>query len=266
MPLAQPDPHIDLSIVIINHRFCEQLKRVLPSIFDKEWKCRFEVIVVNKASDDAAEQFLAENYPQVRLIPVEKFGIASMRNVGITHAQGRHFVMLDSDTEVLDGAFDETVTFMDAHTDVGGAGGKTLRPDGTLEYSAKRFYTPGALLFRRTFLGRLFPNNTFDRLHLMKDKNHDTVFDIDWMAGAFFIMRREAVEQVGLFDDKYYFGLEDVDWCYRAKKRDWRICYIPDAKIVHYVQRSSAKGLNRFALEHLKSGFRFLIKHFIKRS
>jgi len=208
---------------------------------------------------------IEKEFPQVRLISSEKFGIALMRNEGIKKARGKYFLMLDSDTEVLEGAFDELVKFMDAHSDVGGCGGKTLRPDGSLEYSARRFYALSVILLRRTFLGKLFPNNKSEYYHLMKDKDHDKAFDIDWMAGAFYLMRREAVEQIGLFDDKFYFGFEDVDWCYRAKKQNWRICYVPNAKIVHHVQRKSAKGLNRFALAHLISGIRFYFKHYVKK-
>lgn len=252
---------IDLSVVIINFRMRQHLERCLPSIFDKRFRCKYEIIIVNKPSGDGTESFIQDKFPQVKLIQHAIFGIAEMRNVGIRHSRGRYILMLDADTIVLDGAFDKMVEFMDSHPDVGGAGAKTLRPDGSLEYNAKRFYTLWTIIVRRTPLGRVFPNNRWDRAHLMLDRNHDEPFECDWMAGACYLMRRKSIEEIGLFDEKFYFGFEDVDWCYRAKKAGWKIMYIPHPSIIHYVQRSSAGSLNRMAFEHLKSGIRFYLKH-----
>ena len=266
MSTALPEATLDLSVVMINYRMRHQLEQSLASIFARPASCKFEVVLVNKPSGDGTEELIPKSYPSVHLVSHEQFGIAEMRNIGIRNSSGRYLLMLDADTEVLEGCFDALVEFMDAHSDVGGAGAKTLRPDGSLEYSGKRFYTLATIFVRRTPLGRLFPNNRWDRHHLMMDADHDQVLDIDWMAGACYLMRRVSVEQVGLFDEDYYFGFEDVDWCYRAKQRRWRICYVPHARIIHHIQRSSARGLNRMAWEHLKSGWRFYKKHHLRRS
>jgi GT2 family glycosyltransferase len=254
----------DLSVVIINWRMRHQLERCLSSMFEKDFSCRYEIVVVNKPSGDGTEE-LAAGTPQVRLVQHDRFGIAEMRNVGIRASRGRYVLMLDSDTEVRGDAFGEMVRFMDEHPEVGGAGGKTLKPDGSLEYSCKRFYTVWTIMVRRTPISRWFPNNRWNRRHLMMDEDHDRVLSIDWMAGACFLMRRKTIEEVGVFDEKYYFGFEDVDWCFRAKRRGWKMCYIPSAQIVHYVQRSSARGLNRMAWEHLKSGVRFYVKRYLRK-
>ncbi len=257
---------VDLSVVIIHYNMRHHLEKCLPTIFEKAFSCSYEILLVNKPSGDGTEELIEQHYPGVRLISHDTFGISEMRNVGIRHARGRYIVMLDADTEVLGGAFDAMVDFMDAHPGVGGAGLKTLRPDGTLEYNAKRFYTLMTILIRRTPLGGWFKNNRWDRRHLMLDKDHDTAFECDWMAGACYLMRRKAIEQVGLFDDTFYFGFEDVDWCFRAKKAGWTIMYIPHPAIIHHVQRSSAGKINRMAIEHLKSGLRFYIKHYVQKS
>jgi len=170
--------------------------------------------------------------------------------------------MLDADSKVFPHAFDTMVEFMHQHPEAAGAGAKTLRPDGSLEYSVRRFYTIAAILSRRTPLGTLVPHNPWERRHLMLDQDHDQVFEIDWMAGACFLMRRQAIEQIGLFDTQFYFGFEDVDWCFRAKKHGWKLFYIPQPCITHYVQRSSAR-LGRMSWEHLKSALRFYCKHYL---
>lgn len=262
MNIFENSQNIDLSVVMINWRQRFHLERCLPSIFNKNFNISFEIILVNKPSDDGTEVFIKEKFPKVKLIEHDKFGIAEMRNVGIKKSQGKYILMLDADTEVLEDSFTELVKFMDEHNDAGGGGGKTFKPDGSLELSCKRFYDLPTVVMRRTPLGKIFPDNKCEFLHLMKDKNHEEIFEIDWMAGACYLMRRKTIEEIGIFDENYYFGFEDVDWCYRAKMKGWKIYYIPAAKIIHHVQRSSAKGLNKMAIEHLKSGIRFWRKFY----
>jgi len=230
---------------------------VLPCIERHAHKCSVETILVNKPSGDGTEELVAEKYPWVNLIRHDIFGIAEMRNVGLRAATGRHCLILDADTELLDGCLDALVRFMDRHPRLAGCGGHTVRLNGELEYNVKRFYDLATVLVRRSPIQRRWPDNPWTQRHLMKDKDHTRPFLGDWMAGACFCMRREAIEQVGHFDEKYYFGFEDVDWCWRAKRAGWRIAFNPHARIVHKVQRLSDKGLNRLALEHLKSGLRF---------
>ena len=255
---------MDLSIVIINYRMGHHLGPCLKSIYEGDHQLEYEVILVNKPSDDGTEKF-AEIYPQLRLIPFEKFGISIMRNEGVRHSRGRYVLILDADTEVKNGSLDALVRFMDENPDTGVAGGKTFRPDGSMEYSCKRFYTPLTILFRRTPLGSWFPGNRWEKQHSMEDEDHDKPLECDWVAGACFLMRREAFEQIGLFDKTFYFGFEDVDFCYRVKKGGWRVRYVPDAVIIHHVQRKSS-GLNKLTWEHIKSGLRFWWKNYVRKS
>jgi len=95
----------------------------------------------------------------------------------------------------------------------------------------------------------------------MLEWNHDDDREIDWMQGACFLMRRAALDDVGLFDERYFFGFEDVDWCFRARKSGWRVRYMPEVKVIHRYQRTSAKFFNPNQFKHLKSGLYFLLKH-----
>lgn len=253
---------IDLSVVIINYRMRHLLEKCLRSIYSQHFNIDFEVILVNTYSEDKTPVMVKEYFPGVQLINTSRFGVALSRNVGLKASSGRYILMLDADTIVLTKAFDEMVEFMDRHPDAGGAGSKTVTPDGRLEYSCRTFYTIPIIIFRRTFLGSLFPNSKVLQRHLMMDWDHNSVREVDWVAGASFLMRREAVNRIGFFDEKFIFGFEDVDWCYRAKKDGWKIYYFPQGKIVHFVQRSSAKGFNRMAFEHLKSAFIFYRKNY----
>ncbi|MEQ8819830.1 MAG: glycosyltransferase family 2 protein [Sumerlaeia bacterium] len=252
-------PRPDLSVVLINWRMAHDLAKVMPSIDAQERRCTIEVIVVNKPSGDGAEELVAR-YDWVRLISHPKFGIAEMRNVGIREARGRYCLMLDADTEVLPGCFDALVGFMDANRDVGACGANTRRPDGSIEYNVKRFYDLGTILVRRMPWHENWENNPWNHRHLMKDKDRSKPFAGDWVAGACFCMRRRAIEDVGLFDDRYKFGFEDTDWCWRARQAGWRIAFNPHARIIHKVQRMSAAGFNSLTVAHLRSGFLFWLK------
>ncbi|GAB4319217.1 MAG: hypothetical protein Kow0059_13060 [Candidatus Sumerlaeia bacterium] len=253
----------DLSIVIINWRFGHFVKECLPTIFGPRWRCSFEVIFVNKPSEDRIEEWVRERYPQVRVIDYEgEFGWTPQRCTGIRAARGRYLLMLDGDTEVLPGALDAIVDFMDAHPEVGGLGGKTLRPDGSLERSFRRFYTIPTIIMRRLpGVARLWPDNPWERRSLMLDADPDSAFEIDWMAGACFVMRAATVRDVGSFDPRFYY-FDDVDWCFRARQRGWKIMFLPHPCIVHKVQRSSARGINRALVRHLKSAALYYWKHF----
>lgn len=250
-------PPIDLSIILINWRMGYDVASVLPCIEAHKHRCTVETILVNKPSDDGAEELARDQYPWVRLISHDIFGIAEMRNVGLHAAKGRYCLILDADTELLDGCLDALVSFMEANPHLAGCGGHTTRLNGDVEFNVKRFYDLATVVVRRSMVQKLWPENPWTRKHLMKEKDHDKPFYGDWMAGACFCMRRRAVEEVGVFDERYYFGFEDVDWCWRAKKAGWKIAFNPRARIIHKVQRLSDKGLNKMAIEHLKSGIRF---------
>lgn len=250
------DERPDLSVVLINWRMGEDLAKLLPTMERHRCSISHETLVVNKPSEDGTEEICAR-HPWVRLVPHDVFGIAEMRNVGIRAARGRYCLMLDADTEVKKGCFDELVGFMDAHEHLAACGGHTVRLDGSLERNVKRFYDFPTILVRRTPVHRYCQDNRWNRRHLMTDRDPRRPYYGDWVAGACFCMRREAIEQIGLFDDRYYFGFEDVDWCWRAKRAGWRIAFCPRARIVHKVQRKSAEGFNKMTVEHLKSGVRF---------
>lgn len=234
----------------------QDLAEVLPTIRRQAPGFPFEVIVVNKPSDDGAEETCAR-FPFVRLISHEKFGIAEMRNVGIRASRGRYCLMLDADTELLPGCFSELVRFMESFPHLGACGAHTRRPDGSIERNVKRFYTLATVAMRRPPLSTVWPDNPWNRRHLMMDRDTNRPHYGDWVAGACFCMRRSTLEEVGLFDDRYYFGFEDVDWCWRAKRLGWKVAFCPSARIIHKVQRKSAAGVNRLTFEHLLSGLRF---------
>ena len=223
-----------------------------------------EVLVVDNASDDGTVAMLRGEYPDVRVIAnVENVGYSRAVNQAIRATAGRYLLILNPDIEVQPGAIDALARHMDENPSTGIAGGKLLNPDGTLQYSCRTFYTFNTLLHRRTPFGRLFPDSRVVRDHLMMDWDHESVREVDWMLGACLMVRREAITDVGLMDERFFMYFEDVDWCYRMKQHGWRVVYVPGARMTHVHRRESAQGgglLNRRLVAHLNSMFRFFDK------
>jgi GT2 family glycosyltransferase len=256
---------MDLSVTLVNYRMARVMEQCLRSLFENvSDRIAYEVIVVDTPSDDGAREMIERQFPQVRFFVEERRGLAISRNRGIFEAKGRLILHLDSDTLVLPGSFERLVEFMDEHPECAAAAAKLINHDRSLQYSCRRFYTLPAILWRRTPLGKWFPDAGPVRDHLMMDWDHNQVREIDWMQAAGFIMNRKAVEAIGPFDEKYIYAFEDVDWCYRAWKAGWKILYVPDAPIIHEWQRTSGK-LNRTAWLHFKSAIRFYRKNGLVR-
>lgn len=252
---------IDLSVVIITWNQKDKLEQCLNSIFHQKPRCNFEVVVIDNYSRDGTWGMLQKFKDEIKMVGNSKNkGVAPARNQGIRIANGKYIMMLDDDTVVHKGCFDNIVKFMDRHQDVWCAGTKQLKPDGSLEYNARTFYDFMTILFRRTFLGWIFPNNRYVKKHLMLEWDHNSSKEVDWVAGGSFVMRRDAIKEIGLFDEHYFFGFEDVDWCYRVKHAGGKVAYIHDAIITHYIQGTSRKIFSKRILNHLKSAFRFYYK------
>lgn len=257
---------VKLSVVIITWNQCRKLENCLKSIFnDKSVKNKkdYEIIVIDNASTDNTISMLEKFSKKIELIKNKKNrGVAPTRNQGIRVARGKYIMMLDDDTEVKKGCFNNMVKFMDSHEDCWCAGTKQLRPNGKLEYNARTFYDLPTIIARRTPLGRFMENKI--KKHLMMDWDHNSSREVDWVAGGSFIMRKYAINKIGILDENYFFGFEDVDWCYKVKLAGKKVYYIHDAMIVHYVQGSSRRLFSKKVVNHLLSAVRFYWKFKLK--
>lgn len=255
---------MDVSIAIVSYNTCDLLRRCLETVAESGTQRPCEIIVVDNASADGSPRMVAEEFPQVRLVAnSENLGYSRAVNEAIRGASGRYVLILNPDIEVIPGSIDALAQHMDENPGTGIAGGKLLNPDGTLQYSCRTFYTLSTLLHRRTVLGKLFPNSRVVRDHLMLDWDHESEREVDWMLGACLMVRKEAITDVGLMDERFFMYFEDVDWCYRMKQHGWRVIYVADAPMRHVHRRESAQGgglFNRRILAHLSSMFRFFDK------
>ncbi len=262
----------DLSIIIVNYNARGLLRQCLRSLFNSlaGATIKWSITVVDNNSHDDSTAMVREQFPEVRLIPLEyNGGYAKGVNVGIKSTECRYYLILNMDTTIVQPrALERMVEFMDAHPAVGLAGPKLINADGTTQASCCRFPKFLYPVYRRTFFGKLPFAKRAIRDFLMLDWNHNETIPVDWVIGTGMIVRHDALEHVGLMDERFFMYYEDVDWCRRFWEHDWKVMYISDTEIVHYHGRGSAKQsgvisviLNRQTRIHITSWFKYVIKY-----
>lgn len=257
---------LELSVTICSWNTRDDLRACLASLQAVRDEAAFEVIVVDNNSADQSAEMVEAEFPWVRLEKMYKnLGFAGGHNHAIAMRQAPHAFPLNSDTIVHGGAIRKLLDFAAEHPDYGIVGPKLLNPDGSLQFSCRRFPNPIAALFRNTPFGKLFPNNRFTREYLMQDLDHTKPLEVDWVSGAAFLVRQEVIERVGLFDEEYFMFCEDVDWCWRTWNAGFKVVYFPDAVITHAIGRSTDKAPNRMIGRFHRSMFRFYTKNMLPR-
>lgn len=254
-------PPVDLSVCIVSWNTWEDLRCCLESLRESP-DVAVQVIVADNASTDGTPQRVAESFPEVELIRNSaNRGFAAASNQGLAAGRGRYLLLLNPDTLVPPGGLRDLVEFADAHPEAGIVGPQQRYPDGRLQYSARHFPTLTAALFRNTPLGRLFPGTAAVRDYLMSDWDHESVREVDWVSGAAMLIRREVYEQIGPLDEGFFWGSEDVDYCWRAHQAGWKVLYTPRPAIVHCIGRSTDRVRTRTIIRTHRSMYRLYRKH-----
>jgi GT2 family glycosyltransferase len=251
----------DLSLCLVSWNVWADLRGCLLSLRQNPG-VRLQIIVVDNASADDTVAHLRRDFPEVELIAnAENRGFAAASNQALAAAEGRYLLLLNPDTVVPPHGLEELVAFADQRPEAGVVGPQLRYPDGRLQYSARHFPTVTAALFRNTPLSRLFPRARAVQAYLMADWEHNEVREVDWVSGAAMLIRREAYEQIGPLDERFYWGSEDVDYCWRAHQAGWKVLYTPTPRIVHAVGRSSDQAVRRTIVNTHRSMYRLYCKH-----
>ena len=255
---------VDLSIIILTHNTRDLLHACLKSIKENTKEIRFEIIVVDNASSDGTMEMMKSEFPEVMYIYNNRnIGFTKGNNQGIRKSTGRYILLLNSDTEIIDSALEKMVQFMDRTPDCGIMGCKLLNPDGSVQYSCRRFPSYQTAFFNRySLLTRLFPRNRFSQSYLMSSIDHSNTREVDWVSGAALLARRKAFEEIGILDERFIIYSEDVDWCYRMHEAGWKVYFFPEARIYHYIGKGTSQHLFRFILIRHISMYRFYRKHY----
>jgi len=249
----------DLSIVIASWNARDYLLKCLGSIERSPADHSREIIVVDNGSEDGSAEAVRADHPEVQLIHNEKnLGFAKANNQGVRASEGRYIALINSDIKVMDDCMDALVDYLDEHPDVGIAGPRILNANQSLQPSCRRLPSPLNLIAEALGLPNILPRSgTF-----MGEWAHDREENVEVLSGCFWIVRREALDTVGLLDEDFFIYGEDVDWCKRFADCGWRVRFTPVAQSVHYGGGSSANAPVRFFIEMQKANLHYWGKHY----
>lgn len=234
----------DLSIIIISWKMKNFLRICLESIFKFTEGLSFEIILVDNFSEDGTIEMIEKNFPQVHLIKnSQNKGVAPARNQGLKVAIGKYILILDADVELIENSILSLYQFIEDHPNCGMVGAKLVDAEKKLQYSCKRFPSLISLIYRRLENFTFVKKSKSLNYHLMKDWDHNSIREVDYLIGACQFFRKEIVEKVGLYDDKIFYGPEDIDYCIRIRKEGWEVYYYPYTQIIHHEQRITKKNL-----------------------
>jgi N-acetylglucosaminyl-diphospho-decaprenol L-rhamnosyltransferase len=251
---------MDLSIVIVSWNTRDLLVACLQSIDIGRGALDLEVIVVDGGSSDGTPETLTEEYPWVRLIArSDNVGFPKGNNIGLAEAEGRLLLLLNPDTEIEGEAISSMTRYLDDHRDVGIVGPKLLNPDGSIQSSRRRFPSLATGFFESTWLQSIAPNSLMERYYAA-DLPDDVVSEVDWLVGACLMTRRAVLEDVGPMDEAYFMYSEELDWCRRVKEAGWQVVYLPEARIVHHVGKSSEQAVTERHINYQRAKLRYFRK------
>jgi len=264
-PNAEPnaEPSATLGVVIVNYQTPDLTLRCVASMLEHGIARAQDIVVVDNDSPDRSGVRLAAELPDgvVVILSRRNGGFGAGVNIGVEALQTDLALILNPDTYFERNNMHVIRRMFDESPKLGVAGLKLVNPDGSLQYSARRFYSLPDIVARRTMLGKLGPMRRLERSHLLTRKWRQQPFEADWVMGTGFIVRRSAFEQVGRMDEGYFLYFEEVDLCARMWIDGWRVVAVPEVELVHEHQRSSAAGLlSRSGKTHLRSMARFFAK------
>jgi len=256
---------VELSIVIVNFNTKEDIKNCIKSIFDSKQITNFEVWVVDNNSSDGSSELLEWEFPNVRLIKNnENAGFSKANNLALKQIESPFVLLLNPDTIVQDQVFDKTIEFLKANNDAGMVSCKLVKAGGNLDLACRRSF-PSAFdgFCRAVGLSRLFPHSRLFARYNLTYLPEDQMSEVDAVNGAFMMMKQEAIKKVGLLDEDYFMYMEDLDWCFRFKKKGWRIFYLPTPEVIHLKGQSGKKYSQKMIHEFFRSMEIFCRKNYL---
>lgn len=250
-----------LAVVVVNYNAGDYLARCIGSIYRSATEVELDVVVVDNASRDGSTESARKAFPTIRLIenPVNR-GFATAANQGIRATEASFVMLLNPDAEITGGTLDAFAKLAEDRPRAGAIGPLVRNPDGSIQPSARK--VPGILesLFH-AFLASAWPTNPFTRSYTLSDWDRGDEREVEWLSGSAVLLRRDAVEQVGLYDEAFFMYVEDVDLCTRLRAAGWQVIFAPELEVTHVIGVSARGQTRRMAREHSRSIYRYFAKH-----
>lgn len=263
--LGPQDPDIDLSVVVVNYNTCHLLDELFASIARATKGLSIQLIVVDNASTDMSVEHLKNTaYPVELIFNQTNVGFGRANNQALPLVRGRHVLLLNTDAFVSEDTFSKTVAWMDEHPECGVLGVRLVGRDGALQPSCRYRPTAANIFLNKTGLSRWFPS-----VRAVDDMAwpHDAVRECDWVPGCYYLMRREVLSGVGLFDPRFFMYYEEVDHCVRVQQAGWKVVFYPFTSVVHIGGESAksvaeiSKAGRQISALQVESEWLFMRKH-----
>jgi N-acetylglucosaminyl-diphospho-decaprenol L-rhamnosyltransferase len=246
--MGQPDA----GVVVVTYNALPWLERCLESVEGRE------VVVVDHGSTDGTLELVRRRFPNVRLLEQDNRGMGGGNNAGMRVVGGRYFFLLNSDAWVVDDALDRLVEFADAHPEAAVIGPRLVNPDGSLQRSVRAEPTLWRLATEYLFIRKLAPRSARLNPLYAGGFDHDEAREADWLSGPALLVRREAADAVGLFDEAFFMFGEETDWLTRFRRAGWKVLFFPGAEVVHV---GGATHGGTMYVENLRGHLRWFDKH-----
>lgn len=237
----------ELSIVILNYNTKEFLEDCIDSLQKTRDEVDFEIIVSDNGSTDGSVKMLKEKFPKIKVLEGKNVGFSKGNNRARGEVRGKFVLFLNPDTVVGKGALAKTVGYLRKNKKVGAITAKLVLPGGELDKDARRSFPTPWVAFSHLVLraDRLFPESRLFAKYWYGYKDEDEIHEVDAIQGAFFLTRKKILDEVGWFDEEYFFDGEDIDLSYQIKKAGYKLVYYPKAEVLHIKGVTKGKAKKR---------------------
>lgn len=274
----------DVSIVVVNYNTKALTEDCVNSILKNTKGVKYEIVIVDNASKDGSFKYLSNKYihnKNVKLLSAKhNLGFTGGNNLGIKNSNGRYILLLNSDTLLCDNAISSIISYLERNVEIGIATCRLMNEDGSIQGNGGYFPTLIRVFSWMTIQDLPFVDRIIKPFHphhtkwvLKNDNFYKEDKELDWVTGAFMVIRREVVDRIGFLDDDYFMYTEDTDYCFRAKSAGYKIMYIRSVGIIHLGGKSSSsefpilsefRGVKLFYRKHYPSWQYPVLRFFLK--
>jgi len=258
----QPMPdRAQISVVVVSYNTKKLLLECIASVLENRHAIRIEIIVVDNASADGSVDALRQLFPELSIIENNSNrGFAAACNQGIRESTGEFVLLLNSDARIRAGALEALIECM-SNKRCGAAGCKVTSENGGESTVTMNFLTAFNQAIELSGIGKLMPWKAAQRTHLIDSPGETIDCSVDWIEASCLLVRRAALDETGLLDERFFMYSEDEDLCFRLRANGWQVCFTKSGSVVHIGGASSAGNEERMLVQFYLSQMRFLLKH-----
>jgi N-acetylglucosaminyl-diphospho-decaprenol L-rhamnosyltransferase len=251
---------LDLAVVIVNTNAGDDVVRCVRSVHESAGDIAFQVVISDNASTDGSTEAIEAAFPETRVVRNGRnLGFPAAANKGMQAVAAEFVLLINPDAEVVAGTLEGFLKVARDHPQAGAIGALTRNVDGSIYPSARRVPSPW-LGMAHTALAPFWQANPWTRRYTMADWDRRTERQVDWVSGSSVLLRRAALDEVGMFDESYFMYVEDMDLCTRMRSAGWEVWFSPQLEIMH-IGGTVTRGMRRMTLEHSRSIYTYFVKH-----